>query len=199
LREFGNLRAVTAARVMGLLVLGLGGLGCVHTGFTPTTGIQLAQREPNCYLDMIFQGPPPYAHLIIGQVTTDSTAPGLFALGESNDVAVQRMKEQACLVGAHGLMQVGANSQGSWNNNGYSKSTSGGAVAFIYVDPYGRPLPPPNAPRIVIQQGAYGNAPPGYAPPAYPPPAAPAPGSQPPAAYPPSAPAPAPGAQPPPS
>ena len=158
-------------------VAGLAG-GCVHTGFTPTTGLNLPPRAQTCYLDMIFQGAPPYPYVVIGQITTDSTAPGLFALGENNDVAVQRMKEQACLVGAHGLMQVGANSQGSWTNNGYSKSTSGGAVAFVYVDPAGRPLPPPNAPRIVIQQGAYPNpAPGGYAPAAYgqrpPPPTAP--------------------------
>lgn len=62
-----------------------------------------------------------------------------------------------CLVGAHGLMQVGANSQGSWTSNGYSKSTSGGAVAFVYVDPTGRPLPPRYAPRILIQPGALPN------------------------------------------
>jgi hypothetical protein len=129
--------------------------GCVHTGFTPTTGLYLPPRADNCYLDMIFQGPPPYPYVVIGQVQTDSTAPGLFALGESNDVAVQRMKGEACRRGAHGLLQVAANSQGVWTGNGYSKSTSGGAVAFVYVDPVGRPLPPPNAPRIVIQQGAY--------------------------------------------
>jgi hypothetical protein len=156
------------------------GLGCVHTGFTPTTGMNLPPRPENCYLDMIFQGPPPYPHVIIGQISTDSTAPGLFAIGENNDVAVQRMKQQACLVGAHGLMKVDASSQGSWTNNGYSKSTSGGSIAFVYVDQYGRPLPPPNAPRVIIQQGAYATPQPntGYAPAAYagqPPPPAGAP------------------------
>jgi hypothetical protein len=142
---------------------------CVHTGFTPTTGLALQARPGNCYLDMIFQGVPPYPYVVIGQISTDSTAPGLFALGESNDVAVERMKEQACLVGAHGLLQVGANSQGSWTGNGYSKSTSGGAVAFVYVDPQGRPLAAPNAPRVLIQQGAFANpaTTAGYAPSAY--------------------------------
>jgi hypothetical protein len=149
-----------------VLVAGAG--GCIHNGFTPTTGLSLPPRPENCYLDMIFQGMPPYPYVVIGQVSTDSTAPGLFALGESNDVAIQRMKEQACLAGAHGLMQVGANSQGTWTGNGYSKSTSGGAVAFIYVDPAGRPLPPPNAPRLVIQPGAYPNPAAGaYAPATY--------------------------------
>jgi hypothetical protein len=164
--------------VLGVSVLAFatGALSCVHTGFTPTTGLQLAARPENCYLDMIFQGAPPYPYVVIGQISTDSTAPGLWALGESNDVAVSRMKEEACRVGAHGLMQVGANSQGVWTGNGYSKSTSGGAVAFIYVDPAGHPLPPPNAPRVVIQQGAYPNpAPGGYAPATYPPPPAPPP------------------------
>jgi hypothetical protein len=153
-------------KAVWLVVLVAAGSGCVHTGFTPTTGMNLPPRAQNCYLDMIFQGPPPYPYVVIGQVSTDSTAPGLFALGENNDVAVQRMKEQACLVGAHGLMQVGASSQGVWTGNGYSKSTSGGAVAFVYVDPSGRPLQAPNAPRVVIQQGAYAQpAPnPGYAP-----------------------------------
>ncbi len=131
--------------------------GCIHTGFTPTTGVAFPPRAEDCYLDMIFQGQPPYPYVVIGQISTDSTAPDLFALGESNDVAVRRMKEQACLVGAHGLMQVGANSQGSWTSNGYSKSTSGGAVAFVYVDPTGRPLPPPYAPRVLIQPGALPN------------------------------------------
>jgi hypothetical protein len=151
---------------------------CVHTGFTPTTGLNLPGRAQNCYLDMILQGPPPYPYVVIGQISTDSTAPGLFALGESNDVAVQRMKEQACLVGAHGLMQVGANSQGTWTGNGYSKSTSGGAVAFIYVDPAGRPLAPPNAPRVLIQPGAFPTPPPppaNYAPAGYAPPPPPKP------------------------
>ncbi len=157
----------TTALVATLFALASG--ACVHTGFTPTTGLALPARAENCYLDMIFQGVPPYPYVVIGQISTDSTAPGLFALGESNDVAVQRMKEQACLVGAHGLLQVGANSQGSWTGNGYSKSTSGGAVAFIYVDPAGRPLPPPNAPRVLIQQGAFANPAPNgaYAPSAY--------------------------------
>jgi hypothetical protein len=158
---------------------------CVHTGFTPTTGMNLPPRQETCYLDMIFQGVPPYPYVVIGQISTDSTAPGLFALGESNDVAVQRMKEQACLVGAHGLLQVGANSQGTWTGNGYSKSTSGGAVAFIYVDPAGRPLPPPNSPRVLIQQGAFPNpAATAYMPTAYqqgPPPGTPAPPAGPPA------------------
>jgi hypothetical protein len=166
------------------LVVGAG--ACVHTGFTPTTGLNLPPRPQNCYLDMIFEGLPPYPHVIIGQISTDSTAPGIFALGESNDIAVQRMKEQACLVGAHGLLKVGSNSQGVWTRDGYSKSTTGGAVAFIYVDPQGRPLAPPNAPRIIIQQGAYANPAAGgggYAPAAYqqpPPQPAPAPPPPPP-------------------
>jgi hypothetical protein len=148
---------------------------CIHTGFTPTTGLYLPPRAENCYLDMIFQGPPPYPHIIIGHVETDSTAPGLFAIGENNDVAVQRMKEEACRRGAHGLMNVGANSQGTWTNNGYSRSTSGGAVAFVYVDPTGRPLPPPNAPSVVIQPGAYAQPAAYQQPPPPAPPPAPAP------------------------
>jgi hypothetical protein len=143
-------------------------IGCVNTGFTPTTGMKLPPRPYDCYVDMILQGSPPYPYVVIGQITTDSTAPGVFGLGEGNDAALQRMREKACRVGAHGLMQVGANSQGTWTGNGYSKSTSGGAVAFVYVDPWGRPLPPPNAPRLVIQPGAYAGPAPAGPPPASP-------------------------------
>lgn len=159
--------------LLATMVMGFAAAGCVHTGFTPTTGLALPARPPDCYLDMIFQGRPAYPYIVLGQINTDSTAPGLFALGESNDVAIQRMKEEACAVGAHGMMNVGANSQGVWTGNGYSKSTSGGAVAFVYVDPAGRPLPPPNAPRVIIQPGAYPNPVAAAPPPA--PPAPPAP------------------------
>src|SRR4051812_34741279 len=78
-----------------LVASGVLGAACVHTAFTPTTGLQLPARPENCYLDVIFQGPPPYPHVVIGQISTDSAAPGLFALGENNEVALQRMKQQA--------------------------------------------------------------------------------------------------------
>ena len=151
---------------LALTVMAFAPFGCVHTAFTPTTRLALAARPPDCYLDVIVEGRPPFPYVVLGQISTDSTAPGLFALGESNDVAIRRMKEQACAVGAHGLLNVGANSQGVWTGNGYSKSTTGGAVAFIYVDPAGRPLPPPNAPRTIIQQGAYASPVASAAPPA---------------------------------
>jgi hypothetical protein len=140
------------------LVVGVALAGCIHSGFTPTTGLELPPRPEGCYLDLIFQGPPPYAYVVIGQVHTESTAPGVFALGENNEVAVERLKAEACRQGAHGIMQVGAASQGIYTRQGgYSKSTSGDAVAFIYVDSTGRPLPPPTAPHVVIQPGAYSN------------------------------------------
>lgn len=166
-----------------LLLLGVAAntAACVHTGFTPTTGLALPARPPNCYLDQIFQGIPPYPYIVIGKISTDSTAGGLFAIGEDNNKAIKRMREQACQVGAHGLLNMDANSHGSWTSDGYSKSTTGGAVAFVYVDQAGRPLPPPNAPAVLIQRGAY---------------AAPAPGAYPPAAYQPVPPAPAPAANP---
>lgn len=87
---------------------------------------------------------------------------------------MERLQEEACRVGAHGLLQVGAESQGTWTGNGYSKSTTGAAVAFVYVDTNGRPLPPPVGPQLMIHPGAYS------APAAPPPPASPplgAPGS----------------------
>ena len=128
--------------------------GCVHNAFTPTTTMKLAARPEGCYLDMIFQGEPPFPYVVIGRVTTDSTAPGLWALGENNEAAMERLQEEACRVGAHGLLQVGAQSQGTWTGDGYSKSTTGAAVAFVYVDVNGRPLPPPNGPHLMIRPGA---------------------------------------------
>ena len=96
---------------------------------------------------------------------------------------------------AHGLLEVGSASNGVWTSDGYSKSTTGGAVAFVYVDPSGRPLAPPTGPRVMIQgQVAYpAPPPPGYAPPAvYQP-------GPPPAGAPPQQPAPASYAPPPPA
>jgi hypothetical protein len=133
---------------------------CIHTGFTPTTGWRFAARPPNCHLDLVLHGSPPYPYVVIGQVTTDSTMPGLFALGESNSDAVRRLREEACHAGAHGLLQVGASSQGVWTGRGFSKSTSGGAVAFVYVDPEGRPLRSPPGPRPMIHAGAHAAPPP---------------------------------------
>jgi hypothetical protein len=167
------MRGSTPLLVAALVFTG----ACVHTGFQPTTGLALPPRAQGCYLDLIFHGQPPAPYIVIGRISTDSTAPGLFALGENDHVAVDRMKEEACIQGAHGLLDVGASSQGVWTGNGYSKSTSGGAVAFIYVDPSGRPLAPPNGPRVMIQGQVAVPAPPppGYAPPAgyAPPPGAP--------------------------
>jgi len=120
-------------------------------------------------------------------VTTDSSAPGLWALGETNDAAMARLQAEACEQGAHGLMQAGAASQGTWTSDGYSRSTTGSAVAFVYVDEAGRPLPPPRGPRTVIHPGSLGTPPPPAAvpppPPTLPPGAPPAaPGSAEPAA-----------------
>ena len=132
--------------------------------------MNLSPRPEGCYLDMIFQGVPPFPYVVIGRVTNDSTAPGLFALGENNEVAMDRLKDEACQVGAHGLLKADAQSEGTWTGNGYSKSTTGAALAFVYVDPYGRPLPPPTGPRLMIHPGAY-SVPAAPPPPAPPPPA----------------------------
>jgi hypothetical protein len=117
--------------------------GCAHTGFDRTTSMAVPARSPDCHLDMYFQGPPPYPYVVIGAVATVSTKPRLLAVGENTVVAIRRMREQACAVGAHGLMSVAANSELIRVRKGYRKSTTGSAVAFIYVDASGRPLPPP--------------------------------------------------------
>ncbi|HET9624245.1 MAG TPA: hypothetical protein VFP84_22885, partial [Kofleriaceae bacterium] len=154
-----------AGRMLSIVVGVALGAGCVHNGFTPATAMRLPARPEGCYLDMVFQGEPPDAYVVLGQVTTDSTAPGLFAIGENNDAAMTRMQAQACEVGAHGLMRAGSATHGEWTNNGYSRSTTGSAVAFVYVDEAGRPLPPPTGPRVVIHRGAAAPPPPPVAPP----------------------------------
>lgn len=130
------------------------GSGCVHNAFTPATARKLPPRPEDCYLDLVFHGEPPAPYVVLGSLTTESDAPGLFALGEGNEAALTRLREEACRVGAHGLLQAHAQSQGVWTRDAYSKSTSGSAVAFIYVDPAGAPLPPPRGPRLMIQPGA---------------------------------------------
>src|ERR1043165_1152788 len=126
---------VTRARHALLLAAGVAlGSACVNSAFTPATTMKLSERPEGCYLDMIFHGVPPFPYVVIGRVTTDSTAPGVWALGEDNEAAMERLKAEACSVGAHGLLQVEAQSEGSWTHNGYSKSTTGAAVAFVYVD-----------------------------------------------------------------
>lgn len=127
---------------------------CVHNAFLPTTTLRMPPRAEGCYLDIILQGEPPFPYVVIGRVTTDSTAPGLFALGENNEVAMERLRNEACQAGAHGLLHAGAESQGTWTGNGYSKSTTGAAVVFVYVDAAGNPLPPPTGPRLVIHPGS---------------------------------------------
>jgi hypothetical protein len=146
---------MTARLLLATMVMGLAAAGCVHTGFTSATGIVVPPRSAGCYLDVVFVGPPPYAYAVLGEVTTSSLGPRLFTISDNNVVAIRRMTEEACAVGAHGLMNVVADSQLVGFGKGRWKSTNGGAVAFIQVDAYGRPLPPPNGPRGFIQPYAY--------------------------------------------
>ncbi len=124
--------------------------GCVHTRFTRTTGLVVPARAPGCHLDMTFRGPPPRPYVVLGQVATDSTTRSLLVIDENEVAAVRRLMEQACAVGAHGLMDVATDSQHVWTGKGYWNTTIGAAVAFVYVDASGRPLPPPPDPRAVI-------------------------------------------------
>ena len=171
----------------GLLAVLLGialGTGCVHNAFTPATTMKLAARPAGCYLDLILHGEPPFPYVVIGHVSTESTAGGWFAIGENNEVAMERLQDEACSAGAHGLIQPDSQAQGVWTQNGYSKSTTGTAVAFVYVDPSGRALPPPTGPRLIIHPGGVsGPTPPAPlltpSPPLTPPPTAVAPSTPP--------------------
>jgi hypothetical protein len=134
-----------SGRFWATIVLGCAAAGCVHTGFAGTTAVVVPARSPDCHLDVFFEGAPPAPYAVLGGVATVSTKPRLFAIGESSVVAVRRLMEQACAVGAHGLMNVAAQSELVRVRKGYRQSTTGSAVAFVYVDPSGRPLPPPAA------------------------------------------------------
>ena len=136
-------RVRRTGRSLATMVIGCVAAGSVHTGFAGTTRMMVPVRSPDCHLDMCFQAPPPRPYLVLGAVATVSTKPRLFAVGENADVAIRRMMERACLVGAHGLMNVAANSELIRVRKGHRKRTMGSALAFIYVDASGRPLPPP--------------------------------------------------------
>jgi hypothetical protein len=92
---------------------------------------------------------------VLGPVQTASSSPQVFyGLGDSNAEPIQRMIDQACVAGAHGLMSVNVETYRppvkGW------KSTKASAVAFVYVDASGRVLPPPKGPRVEIPLSAFG-------------------------------------------
>jgi hypothetical protein len=121
-------------------------LGCVHTGFVPTSNISPPARPEHCALDVILDGRPDRQYLVIGRVSADGTAPSLFALRENQEAALRRLKAKACAEGAHVIFDVDATSSGQWNDDGFSRSTTASALAAVYVDQEGYPLPPPGLP-----------------------------------------------------
>jgi hypothetical protein len=60
-------------------------------------------------------------------------------LDETQEAVIQRLKAKACAMGAHVIFGVTATTSGQWND----KSTSGSALAAVYVDEQGRPMPAP--------------------------------------------------------
>jgi hypothetical protein len=117
--------------------------GCVHTGFVPTSELLPPARPERCALDVVLDGHPARPYVVIGRVSVDSTAPGLFALGENQSAVLRRLQAKACAVGAHVIFDVNAATSGNWDDDGFSRSTTGSALAAVYVDEDGYPLPPP--------------------------------------------------------
>lgn len=119
----------------------------VNTGFTPTTSFDLPPRSQSCSLDLLAVGQTPARAIVpIGPVTTHTEG-----AGEDRDMAVIRLKERACMVGAHGLMQINASAGGRWTEDGtYVWVAEGTATAFVYVDMAGRPLPAPGAAPVAF-------------------------------------------------
>jgi len=122
----------------------------VDTGFTPTTSFNLPPRAQNCSLDLLAVGQTPSRAIVpIGPVTTHTEG-----AGEDRDMAVIRLKERACMSGAHGLMQISAQTRSDWCDGTYTLIAEGWAMAFVYVDAFGRPLPPGAAPVAVAVPAA---------------------------------------------
>ena len=119
----------------------------VDTGFTPTTSFNLPPRAQNCSLDLLAVGQTPSRAIVpIGPVTTHTEG-----AGEDRDMAVIRLKERACMSGAHGLMEINAKAGARWADDGtYVWVAEGTATAFVYVDAAGRPLPAPGAAPVAI-------------------------------------------------
>jgi len=116
--------------------------GCVHTGFVSTSDLRPPTRPEHCALDVVLDGRRARPYVVIGRVSADSTAPGLFALGENQDAVMRRLEAKACAEGAHVIFNVRAATSGSWGHHGFSRSTTGSALAAVYVDEDGYSLAP---------------------------------------------------------
>lgn len=136
----------TRFRVLPVFVLAITLTACVHSGFTRTTSLRPPARAEGCYIDVVLDGRPDYAYVVLGRLTTDAVVPGIFALGESENAAMDRLRRKACEVGAHAIFAVETSSEGQWTGEGMSRSTRGSAVAAVYVDEQGRLLAPPTGP-----------------------------------------------------
>ncbi len=141
-----------------LLALALA--GCVHTDFVRTGSLVVPPRPAGCYVELVLTPQPLYPYVILGRLTTEGSAPGLFGLGETETVALQRLRDEACALGGHFLMSpdTGSQTNWSWGRHGgdFSRSSRGAAVVGVYVTPQGQPLPPPTGPSsspVVIPQG----------------------------------------------
>jgi hypothetical protein len=114
-------------------------------------------------LDVVFDGPPPSRYVVVGDIWTNWTAPRPLALGDSDVATMRRLTEQACAIGAHGLMNVLVIRR-TPRARGW-KSTVGTGVAFVYVNDSGRPRTAPDRTRIIVPTGpnaapVVGNTPP---------------------------------------
>jgi hypothetical protein len=116
----------------------------------------LPARAPDCHLEIVFNGPPRRPYVVVGQLWTDASSPQVFygRLDTNNAAPVQRLIQQACVAGAHGLMSVTVQTHRPWGKGW--KSTQAVALAFAYVDASGRVLPPPSGPQVEIPVSAFG-------------------------------------------
>jgi hypothetical protein len=136
-------------------VTGLAVAGCVHTGVKNTTGMVLPARSSDCHLEIVFNGPPKRPYVVLGPVWTASSSPQvLYGFRDSNADPIQRMIDQACVAGAHGLMSAAVATDRPLGKGW--RSTNASAVAFVYVDASGRVLPAPHGPRVEIPLSAFG-------------------------------------------
>lgn len=143
---------------MRSLFLGLAlvlGACYVQTDFIPSTTVKFSERPADCYLDLVYFGEPPFPYVVIG-VMTNSMGSDAFALVENGVVAMNRLRAQACRVGAHGLFR--ASTHGSGTRDEATRSTDRAALAFVYVDADGHPMSPPTGSQLIIHPGGTSSA-----------------------------------------
>ena len=133
-----------------------------YTGFMPTTDRVLVAREPGCQVDVVLEGSPERAHVIVGMVTAERVGGALIEQGGGEEQAIAWLREGACGAGGHVIFGLDT----STDRHAYGgRSIRGRAIVAVYEgqQPAGSteaPAPPPSPPA----SSGWGEPPPGATP-----------------------------------